>query len=894
MRRFIYSPEVQVYIRSDEANKVFDVSKDIISGSVIRRLDAVSNASVTLQNKFGLYTRKFKPMDRIAIFMSRVGSPMLVFTGYLDEAPFYQMFPAPVTIQASCTLKLLQNTYFDPGLPFMTQWFTKFGWLYDPSSGTITDPFMGFGNFDQKIQDKFTDGNLGNLIAAALNEIGGWPKNHIFIRTIPGEFKNTLGKLMKAEALEYKEDYQRVVDRMAALLGVGTQDNTLPGDDKIITGGNASAVQLASLAKEAGFKGDGLVTAVAVALAESSGISTNMNYNSNATYDVGFWQINTVHTSGGGGGLPAPPAGDFDQHLVQWNKIKGSVPAGVKAFVENFSIRSSMRHKLTRSHLVVAASTRGQPTRTKTTRHIWQPRQAVDVLVKRRGTGDTEGLNVGTEWTDTTSVTNPKGKGATLGQVNISSGANLTGHPIQNKVILFDRILAGAFGGALTVGTGTNHNRLTVDGNVSDHYTGEATDIVSAGGHSLNGSEGSINPTLTKLGRVALQMIGYTQEEAFKIEGGLFTKDFPNGCRIQIIFNTTQGGNHYNHLHVGIKGNLPDSITKGETVPGGAAGAGDPQTQQGQETQNIETIARTAAWFTQTLPSSDALTAMSLSGKRALANDMPLFDWISTMCKAGGRRFCSMPNGDFLAFFPDYFKDFERTPYFIIRPIEIVDLQIQVSDRDLFTHVFATGTQFSPTIDLLDRMVSMVASVEEPAFNMFINVEDGKKTAKQQKGKKKSKKKKTNDLNVWKGAIPFLQRYGARPFPLDLPEIRHPVLLWMAAWLEFQKHWANQFSTDAEFTFMPELLPGGIVNFDNKITMFVESVTHTFDMEGGFKTSAELNSPASVNKNDKRFGGMVLAGGNFGVADALKEDSTIAKDAGPPPVRTIGGRAVGD
>ena len=111
MRRFIYAPEVQVYIRSEEAGKVFDVSKDIISGNVTRRLDAVSNASVVLQNKFGLYTRKFKPMDRIAIFMRRVGNPMLVFTGYVDEAPFYQMFPAPVTIQ----LDYARRGRFEPG-----------------------------------------------------------------------------------------------------------------------------------------------------------------------------------------------------------------------------------------------------------------------------------------------------------------------------------------------------------------------------------------------------------------------------------------------------------------------------------------------------------------------------------------------------------------------------------------------------------------------------------------------------------------------------------------------------------------------------------------------------------------------------------------------------------
>jgi hypothetical protein len=136
VRRFIYAPEVQdLHLAQMKLDKTFDVSKDVISGSVTSRLDAVSTATFVLQNKFGLYTRKFKPMDRIAIFMRRIGNPMLVFTGYVDEAPFYQMFPQPVTDSVLLSAQAPpDDTYFDPGLPFMTQWFQKFGWIYDPAS----------------------------------------------------------------------------------------------------------------------------------------------------------------------------------------------------------------------------------------------------------------------------------------------------------------------------------------------------------------------------------------------------------------------------------------------------------------------------------------------------------------------------------------------------------------------------------------------------------------------------------------------------------------------------------------------------------------------------------------------------------------------------------------
>lgn len=57
-------------------------------------------------------------------------------------------------------------------------------------------------------------------------------------------------------------------------------------------GDQLSAAQLATLAKDTGFTGDGLVNAVAVALAESSGYTKALLVNENCTRDRGLWQIN--------------------------------------------------------------------------------------------------------------------------------------------------------------------------------------------------------------------------------------------------------------------------------------------------------------------------------------------------------------------------------------------------------------------------------------------------------------------------------------------------------------------------------------------------------------------------------------------------------------------------
>jgi hypothetical protein len=63
------------------------------------------------------------------------------------------------------------------------------------------------------------------------------------------------------------------------------------------TGAPARSIdQIGALAAGAGFRGPGLVMAIAVALAESRGDPRATDFDSNGTVDRGVWQINSVHT----------------------------------------------------------------------------------------------------------------------------------------------------------------------------------------------------------------------------------------------------------------------------------------------------------------------------------------------------------------------------------------------------------------------------------------------------------------------------------------------------------------------------------------------------------------------------------------------------------------------
>jgi hypothetical protein len=96
--------------------------------------------------------------------------------------------------------------------------------------------------------------------------------------------------------------------------------------------------------------------------------------------------------------------------------------------------------------------------------------------------------------------------------------------------------------GGFTIGTGTNHNQMTVNGNVSDHWDGSGMDIPATGKHG------------DAIAYAAFVSAGVPAAKAklWSKNGGLYNVT-KNGTRYQIIWKTNEGGNHYNHVHVGLR-----------------------------------------------------------------------------------------------------------------------------------------------------------------------------------------------------------------------------------------------------------------------------------------------------------------------------------------------------
>ena len=135
------------------------------------------------------------------------------------------------------------------------------------------------------------------------------------------------------------------------------------------------------------------------------------------------------------------------------------------------------------------------------------------------------------------------------GQVIIAPGANFPGQPVQALTLEFIARMAATIGKPITVTTGTNHKKMSASGKVSDHFTGHAVDI----GMFANGGADD-SPVGDRIMEAACLAAGDSKDgaKAKARDGGLFNFNI-NNQRVQCIWKTEIGGNHHNHVHVGVR-----------------------------------------------------------------------------------------------------------------------------------------------------------------------------------------------------------------------------------------------------------------------------------------------------------------------------------------------------
>jgi hypothetical protein len=123
--------------------------------------------------------------------------------------------------------------------------------------------------------------------------------------------------------------------------------------------------------------------------------------------------------------------------------------------------------------------------------------------------------------------------------VRVPKPRGSTSKPHGQRILGFVGGLAQQYGKPLSVWDNTTHSRTTTSGRVSAHFDGNAADIPARGRE------------LRRLGYLALVRAGMPEAKARRAarKGGLY-----NVGGYQIIFATNIGGNHFDHVHVGLRG----------------------------------------------------------------------------------------------------------------------------------------------------------------------------------------------------------------------------------------------------------------------------------------------------------------------------------------------------
>jgi hypothetical protein len=929
VERLVYSPKVYAFLKTDGTRAVgpdtyLDVSDFIVGGNVQRVINAASTASLELRNPDRIWTQPsqallssfnasningksivnlglqpantpvFHPMDEITIYMSRfTNKPIQVFTGYLDSSTYLQLYPGTITLTATCTLKRLLYTYWDPALPNITSLLVKAGWEANLQAGTLNNINAGAGQTLTKSKGTLNDGSITALIYALMTEICNWDDSEILIENIPTNIidfvKNVYKTIQQDNALEESE-YNSFLKSVIGAGGMGSStggtgsgpagSGNLAGAKGLTMGGTPLTQAQLTAANTLLAEGSALgaptaaMEAIIYAGMGESGLTTGRagggilqgttfpNPNDDTAEAKAFFLGGNGYNNGGAIhlaniGTPVWKIANMVEDNGAWLGAAngGQGPGGVDSYAQNGTFPGGQNQGLAEAAAVVNAYLAGGGSggTNKVNAGASNNSSAANVnstVAKKNGGGGTTGSSAGpTKGGQMTALAALNGAANAIAAQNYPytwSG----GHPQVGVPSV------GQPGGPST-GTGVGYD-----------CSGAVAAVLHAAGYavasSVPASSGVMGPVVA-----AGQATQVSVAQALANTSGVSVFANADHIWMQIQGKTWQSTSAQNQAGAtnalggpGWTGPLSNfaSFAQGFTAynlnnlnktvtynlslaPGDTGSTGAPGTGTVSSGNNAEAFA-----VSLTYPSvQEEFQALVVAGQKSLMNDVSIFPFIQQIVQAGLRSFQSLPNGTFFAFYPDYFGEFSggyegstgpSSPYWEINDLEIQSGSIVLSDDALATHVYVIGDTVSlPWGGNQNELANIigsggVATIFDAFESGFVDFSGSDSPDAQYKGKI--------------DAIQFLSRYGARPYiNQDASFVRNSYLEAFMAFQTFMLMWARQFQTQFDFTFMPELYPGGRVGFpDHGFQCYIDSVTHTFSYTEGFTTSAQLEAPS--------------------------------------------------
>lgn len=899
-KTLVIRPSARIIIAHN--NIEYDVSEDITSFSVQRGENTVSTLVFTLANKPVSdqentklrYTNLFERMDRVSLFLKRT-KEIQVFAGYLDMVPFVQLYPGVVSFRASCTLKRLVYTYWDPGLPASQPlWLQRtFDEQDRQAEGSGDQPEggeadTGTGTGESPVPSA-SDNGLGSMLVNMLKEVGNWEESKIHVQRVPLGYYQFLADHVEKTNNASNEDLEWF---RKLILGDDTTRGTGGVSATGVSLGAYSATQQERMAEvvaavdEKGMGPDTTNQAASQGLRTSSTLSTDERDQTawQATRQVGeawnesaqrsdaaiicfmviavesSWQM--YANSGNPESLTFPHDAVGSDHdsvgLYQQRDSWGST-------AQRMNPRASTHLFLNR---VAGHDWRNMP-RGDVCWQIQQPRSDLRgkyamheaaSIEQVRGIRTAKGST--TDTPDVVQTAAPRVTQTVTNAVNVGNprGANaLPATPVDDKVQT-----PGQRGGSRPNDLGvvvkfaldqvgkpygwgdTGPDSFDCSGLTMAAYRMIGMDITRTTYTQIDQGQ-----TITQAQAVPGDLIHPPGNEhvVMWLGGGKFVHAPTPGQNITVAepyfdLNASTWKHHPPATWYGDPNDFTSGIADGYDIsklgeagqPGGSgSGSGTFQTvgngggSQEQIARNLYTYLFEPGRFSNKL--SAQLGASEETREKAFLNDEPLMTAIQSIVQASMRNFQSAPNGDFVAYFPDYFGVDGKQAVVKVEDIEMKNVQINLNDDALATHVYVGGgadmrgaTTSGPAWLYSQGYVSVENEEAFSAMTAFAP-------------------RVTGDTAITGEDV--MRKFGARPYVSNMPWIQKGAPEFLAAMHLFSTKWAEQYSTSIDLCFMPEIFPGMRIELaGHNLQVYVTGVTHSGDYTNGFTTSVTIMAPS--------------------------------------------------
>lgn len=891
MSTFVYAPGVRIYIDT-EKHGIIDVSEDLVDYTLQRRSDGPSVLNFSVQNVRRKYDHIFAPNDRVVVEMKRI-TWMRVFTGLLNSVPLVTAWPRVVAFSASCSLKRLQYWYWDPN-----------------QAASYNTVIQAIAN-----GEKTSDAGITNAILTLLRDVVGWPESKAHIGAVPENWFGFIEPYVRSLA-DILVDADAQVAQVLGTIQPGSVGGTTTGGVSTTPGSGGSTdfrptgIFNSKAGGSWGFSAAQLMNAEII-------VRVGKSLAGASDRDIAVALLTAMQESSLDADLVDGPSTGLFQQKSGWG---GLSPALRTNPVETTKVFYAALLKISNRNSIEVGelSNRVQMYADEQATKDWlypeyrKFEPFANELVKVYNSvntsaatapaagGGASGTGAGTVPVPPSPVRSAKSfvesalnlveqnPGITYGGDiseeilrGVETPKSLGCSPFMTWVLYkyLGRIPSGwPIGSAQEQGAwclAHGGKKVPLDKAYQTYGTLLINDIAAPAGH--------VAITVGN-GKSTIESSSRLNGPAYNEEGRWSAYDYAVTLPMLDYTSANNGGPPPVYADGPNATNQGAGATGALTIPYTQA----PGYNEDNEFDSI--FGKTIFPMPNAGEILDKKMALAFSGPRALMNDQPLLPFIKNLVNSSLRSFCSAPNGDFMAWFPDYYGLWGSAAKMVIEPIELQDFYVEWTDDYFVTHQYTV----SGTVNFIDGFSGEVTTTfgglnadgtpantnpfgDDRLFTAGIASIDIPGIMYALFGIKMS------DSQNRKFANWIYKRFGARPDFKEMDGLVGRTTEVFSALYYFMRQWAYQYNANVPLTFMPELWPGMIIQIpEYDFQAYVTAVTHTGQMGegGGHSTQVNIAAPArlSGSKSDNVLIGLPVASG---VLHPVEVDR--AREQGPAP-----------